>query len=77
MMVFVMIIFATATTLYMGRGAILVSFIVCYSVTSLVAGFTSGSLYSRNNGRVWIPTMIYSVTKHSIHLRCLHALDQH
>jgi len=59
-MVFVMILFATATTLYMGRGAILVSFIVCYSVTSLVAGFTSGSLYSRSHGRAWIPTMLYA-----------------
>merc|ERR1711935_1066721 len=57
-MVFLMILFATATTLYMGRGAIIVSFIVCYSLTSLVAGYSSGALYCRCQGGTWIKTMM-------------------
>jgi len=57
-MVFLMILFATATTLYMGRGAIIVSFIVCYALTSLVAGYSSGALYSRSGGATWIHTML-------------------
>ena len=57
-MVFLMILFATATTLYMGRGAIIVSFIVCYSLTSLVAGYSSGALYCRSQGGAWIKTMM-------------------
>ena len=57
-MVFLMILFATATTLYMGRGAIIVSFIVCYSLTSLVAGYSSGALYCRSQGGTWIKTMM-------------------
>ena len=61
-MVFSMILFATATTLYMGRGAIIVSFLVAYCLTSLVAGYTSGGLYSRSNGRFWIRTMMYTAS---------------
>jgi len=54
--------FATATTLYMGRGAILIAFIMCYSLASVVCGYTSGSLYARSGGRAWIPTMLYSAS---------------
>lgn len=57
-MVFLMILFATATTLYMGRGAIIVSFIICYSLTSLVAGYSSGALFCRSQGGTWIKTMM-------------------
>eukprot|EP00316_Scyphosphaera_apsteinii_P000992 CAMPEP_0119321780 /NCGR_PEP_ID=MMETSP1333-20130426/56417_1 /TAXON_ID=418940 /ORGANISM="Scyphosphaera apsteinii, Strain RCC1455" /LENGTH=521 /DNA_ID=CAMNT_0007328835 /DNA_START=14 /DNA_END=1576 /DNA_ORIENTATION=- len=60
-LVLFMILFATATTLYMGRGAIIVSFLVCYCITSLVAGYTSGALYSRCQGKSWIRTMLYTV----------------
>ena len=59
-MVFLMILFATATTLYMGRGAIIVSFIICYALTSLVAGYSSGALYCRSQGTSWIKTMLYT-----------------
>ena len=61
-MVFSMILFATATTLYMGRGAIIVSFLVAYCLTSVVAGYTSGSLYCRSGGRFWIRTMLYTAS---------------
>ena len=59
-MVAVMILFATATTLYMGRGGIILSFLLVYCLTSVVAGYASGSLYSRSGGRSWIPTMLYT-----------------
>jgi len=45
-MVLVMILVASATDLYMGRGAIIVSFLGVYTATSLVAGYVSGALYS-------------------------------
>ena len=61
-MVFVMILFATVTTLYTSRGAILIAFVVCYSLTSVVCGYYSGSLYARCSGRSWIPTMLYSAS---------------
>jgi len=61
-MVFSMILFATATTLYMGRGAIMISFLVAYCLTSLVAGYSSGSLYSRSSGRQWTVCMAYTAT---------------
>lgn len=61
-MTFLMIIFATATTLYMGRGAIIVSFIVCYALTSVVGGYVSGSLYSCSHGETWIRTMILTAS---------------
>jgi len=55
-----MILFATATTLYIGRGLIIISFLVCYALTSFIAGYVSGALYSRSGGRSWIPTMVYT-----------------
>jgi len=61
-MIFCLILFATITTLYMGRGTIIVTFIVAYALASLVAGYTSGGLYSRSGGREWIQTMAYTAT---------------
>jgi transmembrane 9 superfamily protein 3 len=61
-MVGIMIIFATATTLYMGRGGIIISFLLVYCLSSIVAGYTSGSLYSRSGGQSWIRTMIYTAS---------------
>ena len=46
----------------MSRGAVLIAFIVCYSLTSVVCGYTSGSLYSKNGGRSWIPTMVMAAS---------------
>ena len=59
-MVAIMILFATATTLYMGRGAIIISFLVVYCLTSLIAGYTSGSLYARSGGKFWIQAMLWT-----------------
>ena len=64
-MVFFMICFATLTTRYMGRGALIVSFLVCYSITSLVSGYVSGALYARSQppgsgSGAWIRTMVFT-----------------
>jgi transmembrane 9 superfamily protein 3 len=32
------------------RGAIVTTFIVCYALTSFIAGYVSGGFYSRNDG---------------------------
>jgi transmembrane 9 superfamily protein 3 len=32
------------------RGAIVTTFIVCYALTSFIAGYVSGGLYSRHGG---------------------------
>mmetsp|Transcript_8294 Transcript_8294/g.25783 ORF Transcript_8294/g.25783 Transcript_8294/m.25783 type:complete len:576 (-) Transcript_8294:74-1801(-) len=61
-MVFIMILFATATNLYMGRGAIIMSFLGCYSATAIVAGYTSGALYAGSSGTAWIRTMAYTAS---------------
>eukprot|EP00967_Tisochrysis_lutea_P058198 scaffold73953_cov32-Tisochrysis_lutea.AAC.8 len=57
-----MILFATATNLYMGRGAIIMSFLGCYSATAIVAGYTSGALYAGSSGTAWIRTMAYTAS---------------
>lgn len=66
-MVFSMILFATLTTLYVGRGAIVVSFLIAYSATALFGGYASGALFSRMGGRTWIRTMLYTVRQSSVH----------
>ena len=59
-MALIMILFATATNLYMGRGSIIISFLTIYCLTSIVAGYMSGSLYAQCGGRSWIRTMAYT-----------------
>ena len=54
--------FAIPWRRYMGRGAIIVSFIVCYALTSVVGGYVSGSLYSCSHGETWIRTMILTAS---------------
>jgi transmembrane 9 superfamily protein 3 len=61
-MVLVMILFATATNLYMGRGAIIVSFLACYAATAVVGGYASGSLYAASEGTRWIRTMLWTAS---------------
>uniref|UniRef100_A0A6N2MBB3 Transmembrane 9 superfamily member n=1 Tax=Salix viminalis TaxID=40686 RepID=A0A6N2MBB3_SALVM len=40
------------------RGAIVTTFIVCYALTSFIAGYVSGGMYSRHGGKSWIKSMI-------------------
>jgi len=58
---FFMILFATATSLYMGRGAIILSFLIAYCLASVVAGYSSGGLYSRLRGQAWISCLLFTV----------------
>ncbi|ONM33841.1 Transmembrane 9 superfamily member 1 [Zea mays] len=37
---------------FVRRGAIITTFIVCYALTSFISGYVSGGLYSRNGGMV-------------------------
>lgn len=37
------------------RGAIVTTFIVCYALTSFIAGYVSGGFYSRNDGAYLYP----------------------
>ena len=46
----------------MGRGAILLSFLICYAGTSLVAGYVSGSLYASSGGAGWIRALGYTAS---------------
>jgi len=56
------ILFAIAGTLYTDRGAMVTAFIVCYALTSIVAGYKSGSYYNQyfypNPAPQWIKTMV-------------------
>ncbi|KAL0351320.1 UNVERIFIED_CONTAM: Transmembrane 9 superfamily member 1 [Sesamum calycinum] len=47
-LVLLVIILAIVGMLYIGRGAIVTTFIVCYAFTSFIAGYVSGGMYSRN-----------------------------
>ena len=59
---FVLLIFLSiASTLYVHRGAVVTTFIVCYGVTSAWSGYMSGSFYKQHfyprPSPGWIPTM--------------------
>ncbi|KAJ6927993.1 transmembrane 9 superfamily member 1 [Populus alba x Populus x berolinensis] len=58
MLVLLVILMAIVGTLYVGRGAIVTTFIVCYALTSFIAGYVSGGMYSRHGGKSWIKSMI-------------------
>ncbi|CAA6663835.1 unnamed protein product [Spirodela intermedia] len=57
MLVLLVILLAIIGMLYVGRGAIITAFIVCYALTSFISGYVSGGLHSRNGGTNWIRTM--------------------
>ncbi|KAF3661957.1 Transmembrane 9 superfamily member 3 [Capsicum annuum] len=61
-LVLLVIIFAIIGMLYIGRGAITTTFIVCYALTSFIAGYVSGGLYSRSGGKKWIKSMILTAS---------------
>ncbi|XP_051149742.1 transmembrane 9 superfamily member 1-like [Andrographis paniculata] len=62
MLVLLVIILAIVGTLYIGRGAIATTFIICYAFTSFIAGYVSGGMYSRNGGKKWIKSMILTAS---------------
>ncbi|KAL8159998.1 LOW QUALITY PROTEIN: hypothetical protein V2J09_001535 [Rumex salicifolius] len=61
-LVLLVIILAIVGMLYIGRGAIVTTFIVCYALTSFISGYVSGGLYARNGGKNWIKAMILSAS---------------
>ncbi|KAF8404268.1 hypothetical protein HHK36_009150 [Tetracentron sinense] len=62
MLVLLVILLAIIGMLYIGRGAIVTTFIVCYALTSFISGYVSGGLYSRNGGKTWIKSMILTAS---------------
>ncbi|KAG6487356.1 hypothetical protein ZIOFF_055942 [Zingiber officinale] len=61
-LVLLVILLAIVGTLYIGRGSIITTFIVCYALTSFISGYVSGGLYSRNGGKSWIKAMIVTAS---------------
>ncbi|XP_073118956.1 transmembrane 9 superfamily member 1-like isoform X2 [Henckelia pumila] len=61
MLVLLVILFAIVGMLYIGRGAIVTTFIVCYAFTSFISGYVSGGMYSRH-GKNWIKSMILTAS---------------
>jgi len=53
---------AAIGTLYTGRGHTTTAFVVCYALTSSVAGFVSGSLYKRARADSWIRCLVLTCT---------------
>ncbi|KAK9095838.1 hypothetical protein Sjap_021335 [Stephania japonica] len=62
MLVLLVILLAIVGMLYIGRGAIVTTFIVCYALTSFISGYVSGGLYSRSGGKSWIKSMILTAS---------------
>ncbi|KAF1867136.1 hypothetical protein Lal_00049564 [Lupinus albus] len=62
LLVLLVILLAIVGMLYIGRGAIVTTFIVCYALTSFISGYVSGGMYSRNGGKSWIKSMILTAS---------------
>ncbi|OIW00564.1 hypothetical protein TanjilG_24294 [Lupinus angustifolius] len=62
LLVLLVILLAIIGMLYIGRGAIVTTFIVCYALTSFISGYVSGGMYSRNGGKSWIKSMILTAS---------------
>ncbi|XP_034702023.1 transmembrane 9 superfamily member 1-like [Vitis riparia] len=56
LLVLLVILLAIVAMLYIGRGAIVTTFIVCYALTSFISGYVSGGMYSRNGVRICVPS---------------------
>ncbi|XP_038709330.1 transmembrane 9 superfamily member 1 [Tripterygium wilfordii] len=61
-LVLLVILLAIVGTLYVGRGAIVTTFIVCYALTSFISGYVNGGMYSRHGGKSWIKSMILAAS---------------
>ena len=72
---FMMVLFAIAGTIWASRGALLMTGLFCWAITSVLNGYVSGGFYARNDGKDWIGCMIAtSVTLHSLWMSRLRAL---
>ncbi|XP_022966856.1 transmembrane 9 superfamily member 1-like isoform X2 [Cucurbita maxima] len=61
-LVLLVILLAIIGMLYVGRGAIITTFIACYALTSSLSGYVSGGMYSRHGGKSWIKSMILTAS---------------
>ncbi|KAK2966679.1 hypothetical protein RJ640_002377 [Escallonia rubra] len=62
LLVLLVILLAIVGMLYIGRGVIVTTFILCYAFTSFIAGYVSGGMYSRHGGKHWIKSMILTAS---------------
>ncbi|KAL2513902.1 Transmembrane 9 superfamily member 1 [Forsythia ovata] len=62
LLVLLVILVAIFGMLYIGRGAIVTTFIICYAFTSFISGYVSGGMYSRHGGKNWIKSMILTAS---------------
>ncbi|KAF7803615.1 transmembrane 9 superfamily member 1 [Senna tora] len=62
LLVLLVILLAIVGMLYVGRGAIVTTFIVCYAFTSFISGYVNGGMYSRNGGKNWIKSLILTAS---------------
>ncbi|KAI6701722.1 hypothetical protein NL676_016046 [Syzygium grande] len=62
LLVLLVILLAIVGMLYVGRGAIVTTFILCYAFTSFISGYVSGGMYSRHGGKSWIKSMILTAS---------------
>ncbi|PKI74859.1 transmembrane 9 superfamily member 1-like [Punica granatum] len=62
LLVLLVILLAIVGTLYVGRGTIVTTFILCYAFTSFISGYVSSGMYSRNGGKSWIKSMILTAS---------------
>ncbi|KAI4983929.1 transmembrane 9 superfamily member 1-like [Hordeum vulgare subsp. vulgare] len=61
-LILLVILLAIIGMLYIGRGAIVTTFIVCYALTSFISGYVSGALYTQHGGKNWIKPMIMTAS---------------
>jgi len=53
-LVFCLLCLAALGTYYAQRGTVVTAFIICYALTSFIAGYGGGGYYARNGGKKWI-----------------------
>eukprot|EP01089_Gocevia_fonbrunei_P013918 TRINITY_DN3680_c0_g3_i1.p1 TRINITY_DN3680_c0_g3~~TRINITY_DN3680_c0_g3_i1.p1 ORF type:complete len:360 (+),score=58.90 TRINITY_DN3680_c0_g3_i1:757-1836(+) len=59
-LVFSVLLLSILGTYYTRRGTVVTAFIICYALTSFIAGYGGGGYYARNGGTKWIRTMIFT-----------------
>jgi transmembrane 9 superfamily protein 3 len=67
MLILLVILLAIVGMLYVGRGAIVTTFIVCYALTAFISGYVSGGFYSRNEGKKLYTPSGYLCSSYHIH----------
>jgi len=58
----VLLVISLAIGFFHQRGSVVTASIVIYALTSLIAGYISGSTYSKNGGKKWLRTMVVTTS---------------